>query len=61
MVVVRRVDGHVVTFVEDRGAGFDMDAGGDPDDRIGLLGMQERAAAVGGRVRVEGHRGGARG
>jgi len=53
-VRVRRVDGMVVATVEDDGSGFDVDnvvsaeGGG-----LGLFGMQERAAYVGGRVSID--------
>jgi len=46
------VSGRVVATVEDRGRGFDL-AEAERAGAIGLLGMEERAAWVGGRVRVE--------
>jgi two-component system sensor histidine kinase UhpB len=57
-VSVRRVHGGVVTSVTDRGRGFAVDDTMEPDRGIGLLGMRERAAAVGGSVRVESRPGG---
>jgi PAS domain S-box-containing protein len=52
-VSVHRLDGHVVTTIRDRGVGFTPGAYADPGAGLGLLGMQERAAAVGGRLEVE--------
>jgi signal transduction histidine kinase len=48
--VTRKGDG-VVAVIEDDGRGFDPAT--DPDGRLGLLGMQERIALVGGRLSVE--------
>jgi PAS domain S-box-containing protein len=44
-------NGHVVLEVEDNGKGISSDAIGDPRS-LGLLGMSERASALGGRVEV---------
>ena len=44
-------NGHVVLEVEDDGKGISSDAIGDPQS-LGLLGMSERASALGGRVEV---------
>jgi PAS domain S-box-containing protein len=52
-VSVRRVDSNVVTSVTDQGRGFAVHGANGPDEGLGLLGMQERAAAAGGRVRIE--------
>jgi signal transduction histidine kinase len=49
-VVLRRTDGAAVLVVEDDGAGFE------PSDEtlgLGLMGMRERVALVGGRLKVE--------
>jgi PAS domain S-box-containing protein len=54
-VVVERQDGRAVAIVEDNGIGFDPEAA---TDRLGLIGMRERAALVGGRFEVESSRGG---
>jgi len=51
-VRIGRNGGRVVATVEDRGRGFDL-AEAERAGAIGLLGMEERAAWVGGRVRVE--------
>jgi signal transduction histidine kinase len=50
VVVTRKGDG-VVAVIEDDGRGFDTAT--DPEGRLGLLGMRERIALVGGRLSVE--------
>jgi signal transduction histidine kinase len=50
VVLVRR-DGSVTTVVEDDGRGFDPATA--RDDALGLAGMRERLALVGGRRRIE--------
>jgi signal transduction histidine kinase len=50
VVLTRKGEG-VVAVIEDDGRGFDPDA--DHDERLGLLGMRERIALVGGRLTVE--------
>jgi signal transduction histidine kinase len=50
VVLTRKADG-VVVVIEDDGQGFDP--GADRDKGLGLLGMQERIALVGGRLSVE--------
>ncbi|GLC25122.1 GAF domain-containing protein [Roseisolibacter agri] len=55
-VIVDRPDGAVRLIVEDDGRGFDVDtttARARAERRLGLAGMQERAAIVGGTVTVE--------
>ncbi len=55
-VLLERRDGHAVLVVEDDGTGFDVDALrhlGAPAAKLGLLGMEERAALVGGTLTVE--------
>ena len=49
-VVVRRDERGVVTLVEDDGKGFDTDRA---SAGLGLVGMRERVALVGGRITVE--------
>ena len=51
-VAVRVADGGVIAVVEDEGGGFDPD-GARRDGSGGLTYMEERAALVGGRLRVE--------
>jgi signal transduction histidine kinase len=51
-VVLHQAADQVHLTVEDDGRGFDPDAA-PPPGRLGLLGMRERAAQVGGRVSVE--------
>ncbi len=50
-VVVTRPDGYATATIEDDGVGFDPDAV--PKGRLGLLGMRERVALVGGEMDVE--------
>jgi signal transduction histidine kinase len=50
VVLTRRGDG-IAVVIEDDGRGFDPEA--DHDERLGLLGMRERIALVGGRLSVE--------
>jgi signal transduction histidine kinase len=60
LIVERRPD-HVLAIVEDDGRGFDVEAVmGAPDAgrRLGLLGMQERVALVGGSLEIESSPGG---
>ena len=53
MLLERRND-HVVLIIEDNGHGFDPDGDADVGARgMGLLGMRERAALVGGAVEME--------
>lgn len=44
--------GHFTLDVEDDGRGFDLERVEDPGAGLGLVGMRERAGAVGGTVRV---------
>jgi signal transduction histidine kinase len=55
-VTVTRSTGLVTAVVEDDGAGFDPAEA--PDGRLGLLGMRERVALVGGEADVESSPGG---
>ena len=50
-VLIGREDGHVVATIADAGRGFDL-AEAERAGAIGLLGMEERAAWVGGSVHV---------
>lgn len=55
-VVVERHDGQVIAVVEDNGRGFDTEVPGGAiasSGGLGLLGMRERAALLGGKVEVE--------
>ena len=55
-VIVTQPDGEVGLIVEDDGRGFDVEAAaerGGRERRLGLAGMRERAALVGGTVTVE--------
>jgi signal transduction histidine kinase len=56
-VVLERRDGYIHLAVEDDGRGFDPDRAAMPDadrlQRLGLVGMRERAALVGGTMDIE--------
>jgi len=55
-VTSRRIEGGLQLTVEDDGAGFDPDAlrrADQPRSGLGLLGMEERAEAVGGHIRID--------
>ena len=55
---VRRHGDRIVATVEDDGRGFDPRAiETDPDRGLGLFGMEERAAYIGGRIDVRSERG----
>lgn len=57
-IVVRRHQDRVVATVEDDGRGFDLGAiETDADRGLGLFGMEERAAYIGGRFEVRSERG----
>lgn len=54
--ILERRDGHVLVVIEDNGAGFDVETVMLPAGkgrRLGLLGMRERAALLGGTINVE--------
>ena len=60
-LIVDRRDDHVRAIVEDDGVGFDAERAtgpGRPGRRMGLVGMRQRAEAVGGEVQVESAPGG---
>lgn len=60
-VVLGKLDGRVQLIVEDNGRGFDPDSAPDSPDaagRLGLLGMRERVAMVGGTFSIESTPGG---
>jgi two-component system CheB/CheR fusion protein len=52
-VLLERRDHHVVLIVEDDGAGFDVEEKAETHEGLGLLGMRERAALVGGTLEIE--------
>lgn len=55
-IILERQKHHVSAIVEDNGCGFDVDAleaTPSAERRMGLLGMQERAALVGGTLHIE--------
>lgn len=60
-VLLERRGEHVLAIVEDDGRGFDAEAvmaAPDAQSRLGLMGMQERVALVGGSLEIESRRGG---
>lgn len=52
-VLLERHDGVVSLIVEDNGSGFDAEAPGHGEGRLGLLGMHERLELVGGTLDIE--------
>ncbi|MDT7688893.1 MAG: two-component system, chemotaxis family, CheB/CheR fusion protein [Acidobacteriota bacterium] len=52
-VLLERRDGHVVLIVEDNGVGFNPAETEAAQEGLGLLGMRERAALVGGTLEIE--------
>ncbi len=56
-VLLRRVDGTVNVVIEDDGCGFDTRQVMNGDRGLGLFGMQERAAFIGGRLKIDSTRG----
>ena len=54
-VLLERRDNHVVLIVEDDGVGFNpnKEESRDGDRGMGLIGMRERAALVGGTLQIE--------
>ena len=55
-VILERIDGEIQLIVEDDGRGFDAEAATAPSaagGRLGLLGMKERVAMVGGTLSIE--------
>lgn len=63
-VLLQRTDGHILAVIEDDGRGFDPQRDASTDStsaHLGLLGIEERTALLGGRFRVESHPGGGAG
>jgi PAS domain S-box-containing protein len=55
-VILERRRDHLLTIVEDNGHGFDLEAvrrAASAEHKLGLFGMQERAALVGGTFQIE--------
>jgi signal transduction histidine kinase len=51
-VLLERRDGRIVVIIEDDGQGFDPETAAGPD-HLGLVGIQERAMALGGSLTIE--------
>ncbi len=55
-LILERADDRVVAIIEDNGCGFDVDTitkNPAKDQRLGILGMEERVALVGGQLTLE--------
>jgi len=53
-IILEHREGHVSLIVEDDGVGFDGAQAFGPNDKgLGLVGMRERAALVGGTAEIE--------
>jgi two-component system CheB/CheR fusion protein len=52
-VILERRDQHAVLIIEDDGVGFDPEAKANISHGIGLAGMRERAALIGGALEIE--------
>jgi signal transduction histidine kinase len=55
-ILLQRRNGNILTVIEDDGLGFDArrpDGSGSDGGHLGLLGIEERVALLGGRFRVE--------
>ena len=57
-LVLERGPDHLLAIVEDDGVGFDAESRPAPGRGLGLLGMKERVALVGGTLQVESTPGG---
>ena len=52
-VLLEKPDNHIVLIIEDNGVGFNLNEKVNRNKRLGLIGMNERAALVGGKVEIE--------
>jgi signal transduction histidine kinase len=55
-VILERMEDHIMLIIEDNGQGFDMNdtaIQGGEEKEMGLIGMRERAALVGGALEIE--------
>jgi two-component system CheB/CheR fusion protein len=52
-VILEHRDGHAVLIIEDDGVGFDPEAKTNLNHGLGLVGMSERAALIGGTLEIE--------
>ena len=56
-VLLEKPDNHIVLIVEDNGIGFEPARKANRDKGLGLVGMAERAAIIGGTVEIESAKG----
>lgn len=52
-VLLEKPDNHIVLIIEDNGVGFNLNEKVNRNKRLGLIGMNERATLVGGKVEIE--------
>jgi PAS domain S-box-containing protein len=57
-LVLERRDGHLVLVIEDNGHGFDVESAIKKSRRLGITGMRERLALIGGSLDIESSRDG---
>lgn len=56
-VLLEKPDNHIVLIVEDNGIGFEPQKKATKEKGLGLIGMAERAALVGGKIEIESAKG----
>ena len=56
-VLLEKLDNHIVLIIEDNGVGFSPNEKTNRSNRLGLVGMNERAALIGGKVEIESKKG----
>lgn len=52
-VILEQLDGFLTLIIEDNGVGFEPEPKNNRTDGLGLIGMRERAALIGGRLEIE--------
>ncbi len=56
-VLLEKPDNHIVLIIEDNGVGFALNEKTNRSNRLGLVGMNERAVLIGGKVEIESKKG----
>jgi len=56
-VLLEKPDNHIVLIIEDNGIGFNLSEKANRSTKLGLVGMSERAALIGGKVEIESKKG----